>query len=205
MRFRPAILLGVILLACFMPAGFVHAQEAEPGVATLPPDNAAEIKELADQFYIRCRNNPAPTLTIDQQEEHCVCLSAQIYRKTLLPEERRYLAYGSGTMDKRRLVTQVYGQCIGVPGRATMLHACTHSPKGPKLAKGNKALDAMCLCLQKEMGFFWDTMAPAYFEMPMTEKMNFDDPVKVVLNSPFYRKSLAKNRSKCVSIYGRRD
>lgn len=189
-----SIFLSLIMLALFMPVTLLRAQ-----------DNVT-IKEYANRFYKRCHDNPDPTLTPEGQEEYCVCLSAQLYRKTLTPDEISFLAHGEGvTMDKNRIITEVYGQCIGIPGRAVTFRNCTVSPRVYKLVKSEKDLDAMCRCVLQEMSYFWDTMAPEYLQLQMVQEMQSEDPLQTVLRSPFYQKSLAKNRSKCVSQYGRRD
>ena len=199
MILRATLFLSLMLLACFMPALSAHAQN-------LMPADTINIRQYSDHFYKRCHENPDPTLTAEGQEEYCVCLAAQLYNKTLLPEELDFLAGGAGVpMDKNKIMTKIYGPCIGIPGRAATFKSCTVAPKVYKLVKSEKDLDSMCRCVQQEMSYFWDTMAPGYLELKMVQDMKSEDPLQTVLNSPFYQKSLAKNRSKCLSKYGRRD
>ena len=80
MILRATLFLSLMLLACFMPALSAHAQN-------LMPADTINVRQYADHFYKRCHENPDPTLTAEGQEEYCVCLAAQLYNKTLLPEE----------------------------------------------------------------------------------------------------------------------
>ena len=171
---------------------------------TMPPE--AELKQLANKFYKRCQDKPDATLNAAEQEEYCVCLSAQMYRKTLKPEEREYLATGEGAViDYKRAIAEVYGQCIGIPGRVATYQKCTTSPKVYKLVKTEDDMEAMCQCVQREMNHYWDVMAPTFLEMEMPRRNGIDDPLKFLMSGRHFPVTYAEKLSECVSHYGRRD
>lgn len=170
--------------------------------------SADAIKPLSDQFYKRCMGQPSPNLTATENEEYCVCLSVQLYRKSLTQDERRFLATGEGgSMDPRRAASEVYGQCIGVPGRAATYHKCTHTPDIFKYVKGPDELELMCTCVTNLMSDYWDKEAPAFIEMTLRspKRRLGDDILGALLNGRDFPVRYARERSACVRKYGRRD
>jgi len=206
MKFFSVIILAILMLAFFMPPS-LYAQDVVPaGPALVIPGSSGELKELANQFYRRCHENPDNTLNAEQQEEYCVCLSAQMYRKQLKPSERIYLATGQGEkMSYERSIAEVYGQCIGIPGRVATYQKCATSPKAYMWTKGEKELDAMCSCVVNELDYYWSSIAPAYLEVETIYRRGINDPLKYVMENRDFPIMYSKKRSKCTSIYGRRD
>lgn len=108
-------------------------------------------------------------------------------------------------MDEKRALSEVYGQCIGIPGRAATYSRCTLSPKAYKMVRGEKELDAMCRCILQEMSDFWDVVAPTFLEVEMMRNRDVEDPLQYVLKSRDFPVLFSEKRSKCVSKFGRRD
>ncbi len=206
MKVMPVIIMICLLLGLFVTAQNAYAQnsfEAGP-LSTMPP--AAELKQLANKFYKRCQAKPDATLNATEQEEYCVCLSAQMYRKTLEPEERQYLATGEGAaIDYRRAIAEVYGPCIGIPGRVATYQQCTMSRSVYKLVKTENDMKAMCQCVLREMNDYWDVVAPAFLEVEMRHRRGVEDPLKFLMSGRHYPVTYAEKLSECVSHYGRRD
>lgn len=178
--------------------------DAGPSLAV--PSDA--IKPLSDQLYTRCMGRPSPHLDAAENEEYCLCLSVQLYRKSLTQDERRFLATGEGgMMDPRRATSEVYGQCIGVPGRAATYHKCTHTPDIFKYVKGDDELKAMCTCVTNMMSDYWDNEAPAFIEMTLRNpKRTLDDDIlSALMKGRDFPVRYARERSACVRKYGRRD
>lgn len=198
----------LLMSLCLMgAAASVRAQgflDAGPTLA-VPQD---EIKPLSNQLYNRCLSKPSPNLSAHDNEEYCLCLSVQLYRKGLTQEERRFLATGEGgAMDPRRATSEVYGQCIGVPGRAATYHKCTHTPDIYKYVKGPDELESMCRCVTNLMSEYWDKEAPVFIEMTLrSPKRKFDDDLLgALMSGRDFPVRYAKQRSACVRKYGRRD
>lgn len=206
MKVMLATILICLLLGLFLTAQSAYAQgliDAGP-LTTITP--ATELKQLANKFYKRCQANPDATLNTTEQEEYCVCLSAQMYRKTLQPEERQYLATGEGPpIEYRRAIAEVYGQCIGIPGRVATYQKCTTSPKIYKLVKTESDMEAMCQCVLHEMSHYWDVMAPTFLELEMPRRRGIEDPLKFLMGGRHFPATYAEKLSECVSHYGRRD
>lgn len=198
----------LLVTLCLMgAASSARAQDvlnAGPSLAVSQND----IKPLSDQFFNRCMSKPSPNLNAVDNEEYCLCLSVQLYRKGLTQEERRFLATGEGgAMDPRRATSEVYGQCIGVPGRAATYHKCTHTPDIFKYVQGKDELESMCTCVSNLMSDYWDTEAPAFIEMTLrSPKRKFDDDIlSALMSGRDFPVRYAKQRSACVRKYGRRD
>lgn len=202
----PYILIFMALMF-FAPLKVVYAQDLFPAVPSIGVTNsAAHLKDAANRFYKRCHQKPDATLSTEAQEEYCVCLSAQVYRKTLTAEEREYLATGEGVpMDYKRSIAEVYGQCIGIPGRAATYNECSHSYKAYKMVKSAEDLNAMCQCMINKMSDFWDVMAPALLEAEIARGRDVGDPLNHIINGRNYPVQYSQIRSECVSVYGRRD
>ncbi len=202
------VLTILLMTLCLM--GAVDSARAQ-GLLEAGPSTAAsqnQIKPLADQFYNRCMAKPSPNLDAADNEEYCLCLSVQLYRKGLTQEERRFLATGEGgKIDPRRATSEVYGQCIGVPGRAATYHKCTHTPDIYKYVKGEDDLKSMCRCVTNLMSEYWDNEAPAFIEMTLrSPKRKFDDDIlSALMNGRDFPVRYARERSACVRKYGRRD
>lgn len=207
MTFMRALIIVLITLCLTSAASSTRAQgllDAGPSLAV--PHDA--IKPLSDQFYKRCMAKPSPNLKAEENDEYCLCLSVQLYRKGITQEERRFLATGEGgAMDPRRATSEVYGQCIGVPGRAATYHKCTHTPDIYKYVKGEDELKAMCSCVSNLMSDYWDKEAPAFIEMTLrSPKRKFDDDIlSALMNGRDFPVRYARERSACVRKYGRRD
>lgn len=190
-----------------MPGQMAHAQDLFPQVPSLSvTDSTANLKKLSNQFYKRCHEKPDATLNDLAQEEYCVCLSAQMYRKSLTLEERQYLATGEGVpMEYNRALAEVYGHCIGIPGRAATYNMCTVSPNAYKLVKGEDDLNRFCNCIIHEMSDFWDVMAPAFLEAEVSYGRDISDPLTHIMKGRDFPVKYSLVRSSCVSQYGRRD
>ena len=208
-----AILFTLIIgWGLLMISPVAYAQDADvvpvtPTTLSLPASpQSSSIKELSNLFYKRCLTKPDPTLSELDNEEYCICLSAQMYNKSLTPEERGYLAYGQGTpLDKKRLYGEVYGPCLSIPARVAEYRACTHDPKVYKLVKNTESADLMCRCVSNELTYFWETEVPAFLRLGKSYRRDFDDPVAYIRNGRDYPSRYAEAQSKCVSAYGRRD
>ncbi len=206
------VLITLLMTLCLMGAAdSARAQGSAGGTLNAGPSVTAsndQIKPLSDQFYKRCMAKPSPNLDAVDNEEYCLCLSVQLYRKTLTQEERRFLATGEGgRIDPRRATSEVYGQCIGVPGRAATYHKCTHTPDIYKYVKGEDDLKTMCHCVTTLMSDYWDNEAPAFIEMTLrSPNRSFDDDIlSALMSGRDFPVRYAKQRSACVREYGRRD
>lgn len=211
----PHILLAVLTALCLLGAVTAHAQESVLQVPTAPdtllaaPSSGQTIKDYATRFYKRCMGKPSPYLTAAENDEHCTCLSAQLYRKSLTDDERAFLTDGTGgRMDPKRATSEFYGQCIGVPGRAATYHHCTHTPDIFKFVKGADELKAMCECVNIRMADYWDREAPAFIEYTLrsrrSDKLKGDLITSIIQGRDFPAR-YAEERSECVRQYGRRD
>lgn len=205
---------NIILFVCLMLWGALalfpltaQAQDVIPAGPSLSiPETNSAIKPLAQKFYARCMSKPDATLSEQDNEEYCVCLSTQLYRPALTQAERSYLATGEGAgIEKHKLYGQIYGPCIGIPGRAATYYKCTHAHDIYKLVKTDKDADAMCRCVNKEMAPYWDEEVPAFLQLSKTYRRPFDDLLTFLMESRDFPPRYIKARSKCVSQYGRRD
>lgn len=207
MIFARTFITMLTVLCLTGAAGAVCAQNSLNAGPTLTvPQN--QIKPLSEQFYNRCIAHPTPDLSAEENEEYCLCLSVQLYRKTITQEERRFLASGKdGYMDPRRAASEVYGQCIGIPGRAATYHKCTHTPDIFKYVKGEDELKSMCSCVVNQLSDYWDKEAPAFIEMTLSApSANLEDDILgALLKGRDFPPRYAQKRSACVRIYGRRD
>ncbi len=207
MIFVRTLITLLVTLCLTGTASSVRAQESlNAGPSLTVSQN--EIKPLSDAFYKRCMSKPSPNLQAEENDEYCLCLSVQLYRKSLTQDERRFLATGEGgKIDPRRATSEVYGQCIGVPGRAATYHKCTHTPDIYKYVKGEDDLKSMCSCVRDMMGDYWDKEAPAFIEMTQrSPKRKFDDDIlSALMNGRDFPVRYATQRSACVRKYGRRD
>lgn len=212
-----SVLITPLIVLCLMAAApGARAQEAVldvPAVTDTPllaaPSSPTSIKQYSQQFYKRCKTTPSEYLSDQENDEYCVCLSAQMYRKTLTDAERAFLATGKGvTMDPKRATTEFYGQCIGVPGRAATYHHCTHTPDIFKYVKGEDELKLMCECVNNQLAAYWDQEAPAFIEMTLRSR-HADrlkgDMITALMKGRDFPVRYANERSFCVRKYGRRD
>ncbi len=212
---RPFIAM-LIALCLMATAGGARAQDSlleVPAPVEKPllaaPSSPQTIKQYASQFYKRCKGTPSEYLSAEENEEYCLCLSAQMYRKTLTDEERAFLAQGKGgQMDPKRATTEFYGQCIGVPGRAATYHQCTHTPDIFKYVKGEDELKMMCECVNNQLADYWDREAPAFIEMTLRSRHAArleGDIITAIMKGRDFPVRYATERSFCVRKYGRRD
>lgn len=191
----------------FMIPASAHAQDVLPsGPSISVPESSASLKSQSNSFYKRCISKPDPTLSDLDNEEYCICLSAQIYNKSLTPDERAYLASGQGVgMEKKRMYGEIYGPCLGIPGRAATYYACTHSADIYKFVKDEKSADLMCRCVNKELSYFWDHEVPGFLRLGKTFRREFNDPIDYIMKGRDYPGRYADAQATCVSTYGRRD
>ncbi len=204
MRALIVLLMTLALTGATVTARAQNFLDAGPSLS-VPKD---EIKPLSDQFYKRCMSKPSSSLSAEENDEYCLCLSVQLYRKGLTQDERRFLASGAeGVIDPRRATSEVYGQCIGVPGRAATYHKCTHTPDIFKYVKGEDELKSMCTCVTNMMSDYWDKEAPAFIEMTLrSPQRKLDgDVLEALMNGRDFPVRYMRERSACVRKYGRRD
>ncbi len=190
------------------PVSMARAQDfLAPGPSLTLPGAPQTLRQLSDQLYKRCLGKPYSDLSATENEEYCLCLSAQLYNKSLTMEERAFLATGEGAaMDPRKAVTEVYGQCIGVPGRAATYHYCTHTPDIFKYVKSEDELEMMCTCVNNQLTDYWDREAPAFIKLRMNSKRPLEgDLVEALMKGRDFPVRYATERSFCVRKYGRRD
>lgn len=196
------MLCGFILTTPVALAQF-SVPSAEP---TLGTAGQMTLRQQADGFYKRCISKPDPTLSELDNEEYCVCLSVQMYNKELTADERTYLATGEGAgIPKKRLYAEVYGPCLGIPGRAVVHHKCTHDPKIYKIVKDEVRADLFCGCVNSELAPYWDKEVPAFMKLGTSFRRDFDDPIEYLINGRDFPARYSTAQQKCTPLYGRRD
>lgn len=199
--------LLIALFVCLSLWPGYAAAQFDFGVGPVTQQSSAdEIKDFSNKMYARCHANPDVTLSPEQQEEYCSCLSAKIYSTELTHDERQYIATGTGPVIKDQLAyAKVYSHCMGPSVYNKFYHDCTHDHDLYKVVKSEDNAKEFCDCVADDMAVFSNMYGPSVFKIRARRDINLEDPLEFLVNSRGFAPQYSESHWLCRKKFGRRD
>jgi len=173
------IALSGIMLALFMSAAAFAQEQSTSRKST------AE----AEQFFADCTSRPIIPSTEEATMAFCACAATKVQEWNAEPamSSGPLNVLQSKELDKDTLLSKIYGPCLYIPVFDISYDECYESKQKRFFHENQDLLEGNCNCVAKGDSEYFQRFAQPYLELLVSQKKNFDDPIKEVRNdSSFY-------------------
>lgn len=208
---RPIIIFCLIAALCWLgcqPAAYAQADDVLPVPRTelLTQELTANDEQIratyANQYYQRCINVRNDTVSEAARHDTCMCHSVHMLRHLLTPELET-LATGRGrvSVNRTRLLPQVYAPCLEFNFAERELAACYESRNVRRMSRTQEAYDGICNCVSARMVDFLREAAEPLMASLIAAAPWIEDAEYEMNRSPGYMRERAAAFRDCINLF----
>lgn len=159
-------------------SGYAGAQ------ALSSPSSTSDREAQSEKFFQDCVAAPVVGTNPETDQAFCACAAMQLYAWLGKPAKRAgtefFDSLENKTLDKKSLMTDVYGPCLYIPVFNLSEDECLTNKANVYFMGQSEYLHATCYCIAEEDSNYFRSYAKPFLEMAFSQGQKIDDPIDAI-------------------------